>query len=467
MLITRFAPSPTGSLHLGGARLALFNMLYSRRHNGRFLLRIEDTDVARSTEESKQSIIDTLKWLEIEWDGDIVFQMERIQRHKEVVQELISQGKAYHCYLTKEEIEDMRNKCHKIISPWSEGNTEPRRSVRPVVRLKSDQNTVKISKACSFNPNNIILHDTVQGDISVKTETLDDMVLLRSDGTPTYMLAVVVDDHDMGVNHIIRGDDHITNTFRQIMLYVALNWEIPTHSHIPMIHSSDGARLSKRHNASGLEYYRDMGYLPDALCNYLLSLGWAGKQNKEIISINEAVEIFDISDISKAPSRLDINKLNHINSHYIKASDDLSLIAKSKKYLNKEILNHPEFTKRLLNGMQYIKNRANTLIELAKLSEIYFSPSTAKDEDIEKLIKNKEILDALRIILSRLEKVNEWNIANIKNEINNCSINKTLVMKSLRASIARTSSSIGIYEIMSIIGKDDTIKRIIETLKDD
>ncbi|MEM7653818.1 MAG: glutamate--tRNA ligase, partial [Pseudomonadota bacterium] len=319
-VVTRFAPSPTGFLHIGGARTALFNWLYARHCGGTFLLRIEDTDRKRSTDEAIAAILDGLSWLGLDWDGDTVYQFSRAERHADVARALLESGNAYHCYASQEELQEMRDRARAEGRPvgydgrWRDRDpSEAPDSVPPVIRLKAPQS------------GQTIIHDLVQGDVTVGNEQLDDMVLLRADGTPTYMLAVVVDDHDMGVTDVIRGDDHLTNAFRQTQLYQALGWQTPRFAHIPLIHGPDGAKLSKRHGALGAEAYRDMGFLPEALRNYLLRLGWS-HGDEEIISTEQAIEWFDIADAGRSPSRFDLARLTSLNAHYIKAADIARLV---------------------------------------------------------------------------------------------------------------------------------------------
>ena len=309
-VITRFAPSPTGFLHIGGARTALFNYLFARRHGGKYLLRIEDTDHERSTKEAIDAIHDGLNWLGLAGDGDAISQSARADRHVEIAQALLDQGHAYRCYLTPEELTAMRAEARqsgqKIVSPWRDADPATAPDLPFTVRLKMplDGSTT--------------IADAVQGDVTVHHSTLDDLVMLRGDGTPTYMLAVVVDDHDMGVTHVIRGDDHLNNAFRQMKIIEAMGWPVPVYAHIPLIHGADGAKLSKRHGALSATAYREMGYLPEAMCNYLLRLGWSHGDD-EIINREQAIEWFDLSGIGKSPARFDTDKLTAINSHYIRS----------------------------------------------------------------------------------------------------------------------------------------------------
>jgi glutamyl-tRNA synthetase len=318
-VVTRFAPSPTGFLHIGGARTALFNWLFTRHHGGTFRLRIEDTDRARSTKEAVTAILEGLSWLELDWDGEVIYQSECAQRHAVLAEELLQAGKAYRCYCTPEELQEMRaearaeGRARLYDGRWRDRDpAEAPAGVDPVVRLKMPLS------------GETVIQDAVQGEVTVPNAQLDDMVLLRADGTPTYMLSVVVDDHDMGITHVIRGDDHLTNAFRQTQLFRAAGWPEPVFAHIPLIHGPDGAKLSKRHGALGVEAYRDMGYLPQALRNYLLRLGWSHGDD-EIIPTDQAIAWFDLPGVNKAAARFDFDKLNSLNAHYLREMDDATL----------------------------------------------------------------------------------------------------------------------------------------------
>src|SRR5215213_2942151 len=324
-VVTRFAPSPTGFLHIGGARTALFNWLFARRHGGRMLLRIEDTDRERSTEAAIQAIIDGLAWLGLDWNGDVVYQFSRAARHREVAESLLAQGRAYRCFATPQELEEMREAARREGRPlrydgrWRDRDpAEAPAGVKPVIRLKAPLS------------GETVIEDQVQGRVVWQNADLDDLVLLRSDGNPTYMLAVVVDDHDMGVTHIIRGDDHLTNAARQSQIYDALGWQVPVMSHIPLIHGPDGSKLSKRHGALGVDAYRAMGYLPEALRNYLVRLGWA-HGHQEIFSAQEMVAAFDLPAIGRSPARFDFAKLESLNGHYIRTSRDEDLVSEIER----------------------------------------------------------------------------------------------------------------------------------------
>src|SRR5215467_7327286 len=318
-VVTRFAPSPTGFLHIGGARTALFNWLFARHHGGRFMLRIEDTDRARSTPEAVTAIIDGLEWLGLSWDGEIVHQFARASRHAEVARQLLSAGQAYYCYCTPEELEAMRERARaekrsvRYDGTWRDRNpSEAPPGVPPAIRLKAPQQ------------GSTTIRDRVQGEVTVANTELDDLIILRADGTPTYNLSVVVDDHDMAITHVIRGDDHLNNAFRQTQIYRALDWPVPEFAHVPLIHGPDGTKMSKRHGAVGIDAYRDLGYLPEALRNYLLRLGWSHGDD-EIISTEQAIAWFDLDAVGRAPARFDFAKLDNLNGYYIRIATDEQL----------------------------------------------------------------------------------------------------------------------------------------------
>src|SRR6266849_3057489 len=357
-VVVRFAPSPTGFLHIGGARTALFNWLFAQHHGGTFLLRIEDTDRQRSTKEAVDAIIDGLSLLELDWDGDIVMQSARSPRHAEVARQLLATGNAYYCYCTPDELEAMREKARAEGRPVRYDGTwrdrDPKAAppgVKPAIRLKAPQT------------GETVIHDHVQATVTVANAQLDDLIILRADGTPTYNLSVVVDDHDMAITHVIRGDDHLNNAFRQTQIYRAMDWTVPEFAHVPLIHGGDGAKLSKRHGALGVDAYRDMGYLPEALRNYLLRLGWSHGDD-EIISSEQAIAWFDIDAVGRGPARFDFVKLDSLNGHYIRLTDDARLAALLVPFLER-LLGHPiddEALGRLRAGMAGLKSRAKTLV---------------------------------------------------------------------------------------------------------
>src|SRR5271166_3482127 len=364
-VITRFAPSPTGFLHIGGARTALFNWLYARGRGGKMLLRIEDTDHERSTQSAIDAILEGLSWLGLDWDGDTSYQFARSQRHREIAEELLATGRAYRCYASPEELAQLREQARRegraklYDGRWRDRSpTEAPVEIKPVIRLKAPLS------------GETVIEDQVQGRVVWQNENLDDLVLLRSDGTPTYMLAVVVDDHDMGVTHIIRGDDHLTNAARQSQIYNALGWTVPVMAHIPLIHGPDGSKLSKRHGALGVDAYRAMGYLPAALRNYLVRLGWS-HGDQEIFSTEEMIAAFDLPQIGRSPARFDLAKLESLNGHYIRGSDDAALLQAVEDLLPHLAVGTavaakltPHLRAQWLAAMPSLKERAKTLLDL-------------------------------------------------------------------------------------------------------
>lgn len=459
MVITRFAPSPTGYLHIGGARTALFNYLFSKHHSGKFLLRIEDTDQERSTTEAKEAILRSMAWLKLDYDGNVVYQSERVKRHQEAVGELLRSGGAYYCFSSKEEIEQKRQeaidqgKSFLFKSPWRDADPETYPTdVKPVVRLKSE-----ISGSTTF-------HDLVQGEITVGNEHIDDMVLLRGDGTPTYMLAVVVDDHDMGVTHIIRGDDHLTNATRQIAIYKAFGWDVPAMAHIPLIYGPDGAKLSKRHGAVGVEWYKDAGYLPEALCNYLLRLGWS-HGNDEIISRKQAIEWFDLLHVGKSPSRMDFDKLRSVNAHYIKHSDDKALFEMVMSDLeaayDKALVQ--KSSDLILRAISQIKVRAYLVGDLVDMAKTYIVGLEVRmNEEATQIVQttDKGLLEDIVALLASLESDAVIIQDALKSFVKDKGLKMPEVMQPLRALITGTLSSPSISEIIAIIGMDEAISRI-------
>lgn len=448
-IVTRFAPSPTGFLHIGGARTALFNWLLARHYGGRFLLRIEDTDRARSTQEAVDAIFNGLKWLGIEWDSEPVFQFSRAQHHVDLAKQLVEQGKAYYCYCTPEELEAMREEAKargespKYNGMWRDRDSSAApKGVSPVIRLKAPLD------------GETILHDIVQGDVIVANSQLDDMILVRSDGTPTFMLSVVVDDHDMGVTHVVRGDDHLTNTFRQIQIYNAFGWQIPQYGHIPLIHGPDGAKLSKRHGALGVEAYRDMGFLPEAVCNCLLRLGWS-HGNDEIISMQQAIEWFTTDNLGKSASRLDFQKMEKLNSHYMKEADNqrlLDILLGFDKNISEEK------QKRLLLGMNGLKQRAKTTLELRDMASIYtedYTPPVASDSAV------IEILNSAREFLQVLD---DWTEEKLDLCLHDLAAKKELgfgkIAQPLRSVLSGRKITPGIFEMLFAFGKDESMRRL-------
>ena len=463
-VVTRFAPSPTGFLHIGSTRTALFNWLYARHHGGKFLLRIEDTDRERSTNEAIQAIIEGLQWLGLIWDDEIIFQFSRAVRHQEAAQGLVAQGKAYYCFCTPQELDAMREKARaEGRQPRYDGrwrDRDPREAppdVRPVIRLKVPKE------------GETVVQDLVQGEVRVQNAQLDDMVLLRADQTPTYMLAVVVDDHDMNITHIIRGDDHLTNTFRQIQIYEAMGWHPPLFSHIPLIHGQDGAKLSKRHGALGVEAYRDMGFLPEALRNYLLRLGW-GHGDDEIISQAQAIKWFDIKDVGRAASRFDMAKLTFVNAHYLRESDDERLINLLDPFFQKmrPIELAAPLKERLLKAMPGLKQRARTLEELAANALFLIHPRPLPFDEKAKSLLTSEAKSLLQKALETFKVVSIWNETTLETTLRTLAesldIKMGVLAQPLRAALTGRSISPGIFEVMIALGKEESLERIQDVL---
>lgn len=460
-VVTRFAPSPTGFLHIGGARTALFNWLFARAHGGKALLRIEDTDKARSTQPAIDAIISGLDWLGLDWDGDTVFQSKRADRHAEVARELLDKGHAYKCFATAEELDAMRAEQRAAKKPmrydgrWRERDPAEAPDGAPyVVRLKTERR------------GNIVIDDAVQGEVSVRNEEIDDYVLLRSDGTPTYMLAVVVDDHDMGVTHLIRGDDHLNNAFRQMALIRAMEWPEPVYAHIPLIHGNDGAKLSKRHGALGVESYRDdMGILSDALFNYLLRLGW-GHGDQEIISREQAIELFSLKGVGKSPSRFDPKKMLNLNGIYIRECDDAALTALVAPRLS-DICTGFEETKDgalLLSAMPVLKMRAKNLNELAESAKFLFEKRPlAMDEKAKSLLEGEK-RDVLALVSAPLASEADWNLEKLESTIKQIAEDNGIglgkIAQPMRAALTGQANSPGIFDVLVLLGKQESLNRI-------
>ncbi|MDR1910354.1 MAG: glutamate--tRNA ligase [Holosporales bacterium] len=455
-VVTRFAPSPTGALHLGSARTALFNWLFARHHHGTFLLRIEDTDRERSTEASIQTIFNALTWLNLPWDQEVVFQFSRAALHAAAAHRLVKEGKAYYCYATPEELEQMRAEAKvKGLPPKYNGLWRDRSvdqapvGVAPVVRLKMPQQ------------GETHVNDLVQGPVTVNNAQLDDMVLLRSDGTPTYMLSVVVDDHEAGVTHVIRGDDHLTNTFRQLQLYTALGWTAPQFAHIPLIHGADGAKLSKRHGAVSVDSYQALGYLPEAMCNCLLRLGW-GHGDDEIISREQAIAWFDIVHVGKAPARFELARLDHLNAHYMRALPDIDLIERLKPFLTVPLSS--EHHQRLLKGLPSLKQRAKTLVDLAKTATPYLieAPLCYVPEALE-VLRLPESQTMITAALSLLADA-PWTISTLEAALRNLAETNGLgfgkLAQPLRWALTGCKVSPGIFEVLEILGQSESLARL-------
>ncbi|WP_206455996.1 glutamate--tRNA ligase [Aurantimonas marina] len=464
-VVTRFAPSPTGFLHIGGARTALFNWLYARATGGKMLLRIEDTDRERSTEPAVQAIIEGLGWMGLSADEPPVSQFARATRHREVVEELLAKGAAYRCYASQAELTEMREKARAEKRPprydgrWRDRDpSEAPADTKPVIRLRAplDGETV--------------VHDRVQGDVRFPNKDLDDFVLLRSDGNPTYMLAVVVDDHDMGVTHVIRGDDHLTNAGRQTLIYKAMGWDVPVMAHIPLIHGPDGAKLSKRHGALGIEAYRAMGYLPVALRNYLVRLGWSHGDD-EIISTEDMIAWFDIDDINKGAARFDFAKLEAINGHWIRLSDDAVLVemlmSERDVLPNGAILktrSDDEVRAKLTNAMPGLKGRAKTLVELAESTSYLFADRPLDLEDKAEAILADGGRPIVAALLPQFAAASTWSADELETlvrayaEANGLKLGKAA--QPLRAALTGRTTSPGVFDVLEVLGRDESLARL-------
>jgi glutamyl-tRNA synthetase len=464
-VVTRFAPSPTGFLHIGGARTALFNWLYARRHGGTMLLRIEDTDRERSTEAAITAILDGLRWLELDWDGEVVYQFSRAARHQGVAESLLATGRAYYCYATPEELAAMREEARREGRPlrydgrWRDRDpAEAPPGVKPVIRLRAP------------TQGETVIEDRVQGRVVWRNKDLDDLVLLRSDGTPTYMLAVVVDDHDMGVTDVIRGDDHLTNAARQKQIYDALGWRTPAMAHVPLIHGPDGAKLSKRHGALGVDAYRSMGYLPEALRNYLVRLGWS-HGDQEIFSTDEMIAAFDLAHIGRSAARFDFAKLENLNGHYLRQASDERLVAALEAILPEHgparglgMRFEPDLRRKLLAAMPGLKERARTLVELLdNAAFLYARRPLALDDKAAGILANggrERLADAL----PRLEALPEWTAADTEAAVRAAAeatgAKLGQIAQPLRAALTGRSTSPGLFDVMAVLGRDESLARL-------
>jgi len=468
-VVVRFAPSPTGFLHIGGARTALFNWLFARHHQrhgdgGTFRLRIEDTDRQRSTPEAVAAIIDGLEWLGLASDGEIVHQFDRAARHAEIARQLLAAGRAYYCYCTPGELEAMREQARaekrsvRYDGTWRDRNpAEAPPGIAPAIRFRAPQ-----QGATTIN-------DLVQGEVSVDNQELDDLIILRSDGTPTYNLSVVVDDHDMGVTHVIRGGEHFRNAFRQTQIYRALDWPVPAFAHVPLIHGSDGSKLSKRHGALGIEAYREMGYLPEALRNYLLRLGWSHGDD-EIITTDQAILWFDLAGIGRAPAQFDFAKLDSINAHYIRIAEDTRLVRLVAERLEAEFARPLSETERgrLLKAMPGLKPRAKTSVEMAEKARFYVEPQLlTPGGDAAKMLtpEAREQLADLAIDLGDLADV-EWRSAALEARLRDFAgahgVKLGEVAQPLRAALTGSLASPGIFEVMEVLGREESLARIVD-----
>lgn len=466
-VVTRFAPSPTGFLHIGGGRTALFNWLYARRHGGKMLLRIEDTDRERSTEPAIAAILDGLSWLGLDWDGDTVYQFSRVERHREVVDQMLASGHAYRCYASPEELTQMREKARAegktrlYDGRWRDrdpGDAPP--GIKPAIRLKAPLT------------GETVVEDQVQGRVTWQNENLDDFVLLRSDGNPTYMLAVVVDDHDMGVTHIIRGDDHLNNAARQTQIYQALGWTVPVMSHIPLIHGPDGSKLSKRHGALGVDAYRAMGYLPAAMRNYLVRLGWS-HGDQEIFSTEEMIAAFDLAQIGRSPARFDFAKLESLNGHYMRTSPDRELLAAIDGLLphlpnGAEIAGKltPGVREQVLAAMPELKERAKTLIELIDAASFIWAARPLALDDKATTLLTPDARTVLGEIIPELEAVEPWTAETTEQAVRGYAERKGAklgsVAQPLRAALTGRTTSPGIFNVLVVLGRQESLARLRE-----
>ncbi|PPQ45391.1 glutamate--tRNA ligase [Rhodopseudomonas palustris] len=466
-VVTRFAPSPTGFLHIGGGRTALFNWLYARKHGGTMLLRIEDTDRQRSTQEAIDAILDGLKWLGIDWDGDTVYQFARAARHREVAEQLLAAGKAYRCYATTDELAAMRDKARaegraKLYDgSWRDRDpSEAPEGVKPTIRLKAPLT------------GETVIEDQVQGRVAWQNENLDDLVLLRGDGTPTYMLAVVVDDHDMGVTHVIRGDDHLINAARQKQIYDAMEWELPVMAHIPLIHGPDGSKLSKRHGALGVDAYRAMGYLPAALRNYLVRLGWS-HGDQEIFTTQEMIDAFDLPAIGRSAARFDFAKLESLNGHYIRQSDDHSLVTLLEDLL-KYIPQGPAIAAKfddsirakLTQAMPGLKERAKTLIELLDNAGFIFADRPLALDPKAQAVLTPETRQLIGRLRAALEDVSPWTAATTEAAMRafaeQAGLKLGAVAQPLRVALTGRTTSPGIFDVLAVLGRDECLSRLAD-----
>ena len=458
-VVTRFAPSPTGVLHIGGARTALFNWLFARHHGGRFLLRIEDTDRERSTREAIAAIFDGLEWLGLDWDGEALFQSARADRHAEVAQALLEQAKAYRCYCTPQELAEMREKALaegrslQYDGRWRDRDpSEAPEGVAPAIRFKAPRR------------GETVIPDAVQGQVQFANAQLDDMVLLRADGSPTYMLSVVVDDHDMAISHVIRGDEHLTNAARQIQLYRAMGWEPPRFAHLPLIHAPDGTKLSKRHGALGVAAYREQGYLPEALRNYLLRLGWS-HGDEEIIGVEQAIAWFELDAVGRSPARFDLTKLESLNGHYLRHTDENELLRLVAPRLARR--SGGELAEggleRLRKALPGLKQRAKTLIELTDKSEFLVASRPVKLEQAAARLLDGEARERLGRLAAKLA-LAEWSAGPLEAQLRDFAVAEEIklgqIAQPLRAALTGRTASPGIFEVLAALGREESLARI-------
>ena len=457
-IVTRFPPSPTGMMHIGTARTALFNWLYARKHGGKMVFRVEDTDRKRYSTQAVDALINAMEWLELDHDGPIVSQFSNQPRHVAVAQQLIQEGKAYYCYCSPEELDSMRAQAkedgRKVFYDrrWRDRDpSEAPKGVEPVIRIKAPLD------------GEVTLDDKVQGRVSVQADQIDDFIILRSDQTPTYMLAVVVDDYDMGVTHVIRGDDHLNNTFRQNVIYDAMGWDKPVYAHVPLILGPDGAKMSKRHGAASVEEYQKMGYLPEAMRNYLLRLGWSHGDD-EIISDEQALEWFDLEQIGKSPARFDFDKMESLNGHYIQQADNERLLSLLPAFWAEIEGFEPDETSEqalawVRAAMDELKTRSKTLVAMAQDSVFFVKKDVTPDEKAAALLTdNKETMQTLHDRFSGMEDFSKDAIMAVCKEVSGGKLGK--VGMPLRAAITGTTSSPGIFDVAAILGKEETLRRV-------
>jgi glutamyl-tRNA synthetase len=454
MVRTRFAPSPTGYLHIGGARTALFCWAYARRHGGTFILRIEDTDLERSTEDSRQAILESMQWLGIDWDEGPYYQMQRLDRYREVAQRLLRDGQAYHCYCSKEELDAMREAQRargekpRYDGRWRDSAETPPAGVKPVIRFKTPPE------------GEVAFDDLVKGRIVVDNAELDDLVILRADGVPTYNFGVVVDDIDMNVTHVIRGDDHVNNTPRQINIFRALGAELPAFAHVPMILGADGERLSKRHGAVSVTQYRDDGYLPEAMLNYLARLGWS-HGDEEVFSMQQMVEWFDLAHVSKSPARFNPEKLAWLNQQYLKGADDVRLAELARPFLQR-IGCDPARGPDLIGVVGLIKERVSTLEELACAAAYFYQPP-AVAESLRAQYYTADVREPLTILRDRLEAV-PWTrqeiSAQLKAVVAEYKLKLPKLAMPLRAMVTGEAQSPSIDAVLELLGRDEALHRM-------
>lgn len=460
MVTTRFAPSPTGNLHIGGCRTLLYNWLFAKKHNGKLILRIEDTDLKRSTDAALQNILEGIKWLGLNWDDEIAYQSANINRHREIALQLLENGKAYKCYCTEEELGEMREEAIKkkksafYNNKWRDREpNEKDKNIKPVIRIKTPLGGITE------------INDSVQGTVRFENEDLDDFIILRSDESPTYLLASAVDDHDMGVTHIIRGDDHLNNAARQYHIFKAMNWKIPEYTHIPLIHSSDGAKLSKRDGALSVSDYKSEGFLSKAILNYLLRLGWS-YGDKEYFSQDEMIEYFDVKNIHKSPARLDHKKLLSINSYYLNTESDSAIIELISLSKGVEIpIENQEKIKLIL---EHVKTKSKTLNELIELIEYLLIARPPIIDSVMMELLNSEKIKLLDFFYRDLSSIKDWSIQEItylfEKFTNDQNIKLIDIAKPLRIVLTGRIVPTGIYELIYALGKEDTLTRISQHL---